>query len=200
MKKVILSLAFLFIINSTAMAARQLSDFPLGMSRAEAISKGLVMRDQHGGLADVIFGGKEWPAALVFEDEKLIYLILNGSGDEYLSAADDGLWQLGWLVIYAATDNNLTFDAVKLAASGMDEIAIGEEYENFQQIVQSQNFKDSVSVYVSERVWIAFRELRGENPVDKYPDATICNVTVNKNEATLVFSTFGYMNKIRQNP
>ena len=199
MKKIVLSLVLLFVISSAAAAAPWLSEFPLGMTQAEAVAKGLVMQDQHGGLVNVMFGGREWPTALVFENERLVYLILQGSGDEYVAAADDGLWQLGWLIIYAATERNLVFDAVKLAASGMDETAIGDEYEKFQEIMRSQQFMNSVSIYVSDRVWMTFRELRGdENPVEKHPDAVICNVTTNGNDITLVFSTFGYMDKINR--
>jgi len=198
MRKIILVLALLFVINSSAMAANWLSDFPLGMTKVEAVAKGLVMKDQFGGLMDIMFGGKEWPTALVFENDKLVYLLLKGNGDEYISAADEGGWQLGWLIIYAATDKNLTFDAVKLASSGMDETAIGEEYEKFQEIMQSQKFTNSVSVYISERVWVTFKQLRGENPVEKYPDAALCNATTIGNDITIVFSTFGYMDKVKK--
>jgi len=198
MKRIILSLVLIFVINSAAMAAHLLSEFPLGMPKAEAIAKGLVMKDQHGGLLNVMFGNREWPTALVFENEKLAYLILKGNGEEYVSSADDGLWQLGWLAVYVATEKNLVFDAVKLAASGMDEMAIGDEYEKFQGIMQSQKFENSVSVYISDRVWSAFKGLSGEKPAEKYPDAALCNVTANGNDITLVFSTFGYIDKMNK--
>ena len=199
MKKIILGLVLALVINSTAMAAHMLSDFPLGMSKAEAIAKGLVLQDQQGGLANILFGAKEWPTALVFENEKLVYLMLKGNGEDFLSSADYGLLQqLDWLVVYVSTDKNLVFDAIKLAASGMNETAIGDEYEKFQGIMQSQKFTNSLSVYVSERVWAAFKQLRGEKPADKYPDAAICSVTTNGNDITLVFSTFGYIDKMNK--
>ena len=198
MKRIILGLALILVINSTAMAAHLLSEFPLGMFKAEAITKGLVLQDQQGGLLDIMFGGKEWPTALVFENEKLVYLMLKGNGEDFVSSANDGLWQLGWLVVYVSTDKNLVFDAIKLAASGMDEMAIGDEYEKFQGIMQSQKFTNSLSVYVSDRVWSAFKQLRGEKPTDKYPDAAICNVTANGNDITIVFSTFGYIDKMNK--
>jgi hypothetical protein len=203
MKKVVLSLALLLIISSaaTVAAAPQLSEFPIGMAQDEALVKGLVMRDQYGGTVNVTFGGKVWPAALVFENRRLVYVIIKENGDEYLTATDDGLWQIGWLVIYASTERNLVFDAINLAASGKDETAIGEEYERFQDIMRSQNFTNSNSVYISPRVWAAFALLKGENPIEKYPDATICNVTIEGKDVTLVFSTFGYMDKMnRQTP
>ena len=198
LRKVILSIVLLFIINSCAMAAHQISDFPLGMSKVEAIAKGLVMKDQFGGLIDIRFGSKEWPTALVFEDEKLVYLMLNGKGNDYVAAAEDGLWQLGWLAVYATTDNNLTFDAVNLAASGMDEMAIGEEYEKFHQIMQSQKYANCASMYISDRVWSTIKQLKAEKPADKYPDAAICNVTIKNNEALIIFSTFGYIKKMNR--
>ncbi|MCL1941399.1 MAG: hypothetical protein FWG09_05605 [Synergistaceae bacterium] len=198
MKKIIISLALIFIINSAAAAAPSFYEFPLGMAKTEAVAKGLVLQDQFGGLMDVDFGGKTWPTALVFEDEKLVYLILKGNGNEYLSASDDGLGRLGWLVIYASTDKNLVFDAIKLASSGKDEEGIADEFEKFQEIMQSQNFTNFTSIYISDWIWMALKHLRGENPAEKYPDATICNMTANGNEITLMFSTFGYMEKAKK--
>jgi len=201
MRIVVLSLILLFVICSVASAARQLSEYPIGMTQDEALAKGLVMQDQHGGTVNVMFGGKAWPAALVFENRKLVYLIIKENGDDYLTAADDGLWHIGWIVIHAATERNLVFDAIKLAASGKDEIAIGEEYEKFLEIMRSQNFTNLNSTYISPRVWAAFALLRGENPVEKYPDATICNVSIEGKDVTLVFSSIGYVDKMnRQSP
>ena len=202
MKKVVLKvglgLVLLVVFCSVAVAAPSLSEFPIGMTQEEAVAKGLVMRDQHGGTVNVVFGGKVWPAALVFENRKLVYVIIKENGDEYLTATEDGLWQIGWLVIYSATDRNLVFDAIQLAASGKDENAIGEEYERFLNIMRNQNLTNSNSVYISPRVWAAFAVLRGEKPVEKYPDATMCNVTIEGKDATLVFTTFGYMDKMNK--
>jgi hypothetical protein len=196
MKRIVLCFVLVFVINSVAVAAPLLSDFPLGMTQKEAIAKGLVMQDEYGGILNVMFGGKEWPAALVFENEKLIYLILKGNGSEFISAAEDGLWLISWLIIYEATDNNFVFDAIKHAASGMSDEAIGEEYEKFLIIKNSQNYKNSNAIYVSVGVWSTIRLLRGETPVDKYPDAALCNISTDGNEVTLVFTTFGYMDKM----
>jgi hypothetical protein len=198
MKKIFLSLALLFVICSVAIAAPRLSEFPLGMTQKDAIAKGLIMRDQHGGILATMFGGKEWPTALEFENDKLVYLILKGVGEEFISVADEGLWQIGWLVIYMATDKNLVFDAVKLAASGKNEMAIADEYEKFQEIMQSQKFTNSVSMYVSDRVWETFKQLRDESPIEKYADTALCNVTIQGNDVSLVFTTFGYMDKINK--
>jgi len=195
MKRIIFGLVLLLIISSTAVAAPMLSEFPLGMSQKDAVAKGLVMRDQHGGMINVNFGAKEWPAAMVFENEKLVYIILKGSGNESITAIDDILGQSGWLIIYASTDNNLVFDAIKLASSGMNEEAIGDEYEKYLRIMQSQKYTNSVTIYVSERVWYTFKLLRNENPIEKYPEAVMCNLTTEGNDITLVFSTFGYMNR-----
>ena len=199
MKKIVFSLVLLFVINSAAMAAHQLSEFPLGMPKMEALAKGLVLQDQQGGLMNIAFGGREWPTALVFENDKLVYLLLKGNGDEYVSAINYGLVaQLGWLIIYEATDKNLVFDAIKLASSGMDEMAIADEYEKFLTIMESQRFTSSTSVYISSMVWAAFKQLRGENPVDTYPEATLCHATINGNDVSLVFTTFGYMDRIKK--
>ena len=199
MKKIVIGLFLLLVICSTAVAAPLLSEFPMGMSLNDAKTKGLIMRDNIGGILSISFGDKVWPAALVFENEKLVHLILKGAGSEFIAASDDGLlWQLSWLIIYSATDRNLVFDAVKLASSGMSDEAISEEYGKFLDIVQSQKFVNSVSVYVSERVWATFKQLRNENPVDVYPDATLCNVTTDGNDITLVFSTFGYISRMNK--
>jgi hypothetical protein len=198
MKKIILCFALLFVINSVAMAAPMLSEFPLGMTQKEAVAKGLIMQDEQGGILVTSFGDLDWPTAMVFENDKLIYLILKGSSEEFVSALDTGLWRIGWLVVYAATDNNLVFDAVKLASSGKNEFEIGDEYDTFLQIMTTQGFTNSHSVYISENVWSTFKQLRGENPVDKYPEAALCNVTIRGNDITAVFTTFGYMDKMNK--
>jgi|GEM_PF-2107013 len=198
MKKIVLSLALLFVINSVAMAAPMLSEFPIGMTQKDAIAKGLIMQDEYGGIIVTSFGDKDWPTALVFENDKLIYLILKGTGEELVTAADIGLGRIGWLTVYAATDNNLVFDAVNLASTGKDESDIGDEFDRFLEIMQSQGYKNSNFVYISDYVWYTFKELRGESPVDKFPEAALCNVTTSGNDITLIFTTFGYMDKMNK--
>ncbi|MCL1874750.1 MAG: hypothetical protein FWF87_00660 [Synergistaceae bacterium] len=196
MKRIIVCIALLFVIESVALAAQMLSEFPMGMAQKDAIAKGLVMKDQQGGVVVTEFGGKEWPTAMVFENEKLVYLILKGEGNEYLTGADYGL--LGWLVIHMATDNNLVFDAIKLASSGKNEDEIGVEFEKFLDIMQAQKYTKYSASYIGEAVWLTIKYLRGdENPVEKYPSANICNMTVNGSDISLVFTTFGYMGKIK---
>jgi len=198
MKKIVLGLALLFVFNSVAMAAPMISEFPLGMTQKEAIANGLIMQDELGGILVASFGDKDWPTALVFENDKLIYLILKGASEEFVNAADVGLGRIGWLAVYATTDNNLVFDAVKLASSGKNESEIGDEYDRFLEIMTSQGYTNLNSVYISDYVWVTFRQLRGESPVDKFPEAALCNVTTSGNDITLVFTTFGYMDKMNK--
>ena len=199
MKKIILSLALLFVINSAAMGAHQLSDFPLGMTQQEAVARGLAMQDQYGGLVNIMFGGREWPAALVFENQRLVYVLLRQSGEDFITGARGGLFgQLGWLAIYAVTDRNLEFDAVALASSGMSEEAIEREHERFRETMQIQNIRNFTSVHVSMRVWAALRQLREGTPAETFPDAVLSHLTVNENEVTLMFTTFGYMDRMNR--
>jgi hypothetical protein len=198
MKKIIFGFVLIFVICPAVMAAPLLSEFPLGMTQKEATAKGLIVRDQQGGVVAAMFGGKEWPAAMVFENDKLVYIILKGSGDEFSTAADYGILQLGWVVINAATENNLVFDALNLVFSGMDADAIDIEYEKFQEIMQTQKYTNYTATYMSYRVFVALLQLKNEKPIDKYPDATICNLTVNGSDTTVVFTTFGYMDKMKK--
>lgn len=197
MKKFIFCITFLLLTCSAGFAA-QLSDFPLGMPQKDALANGVVMKDDKGGVARISFGGMDWPAAFIFENGALVYIILNGNGDEFIAAADDGMWQLGWLIIYAATDKSkVVFDAVKLAASGANEEQIGEAYEKFQEESQKLKYTRSSSVYISERVWMTFRQTPG-NPIEQYPDAVVCNITTDGSNINLVLSTFGYIDKLKK--
>lgn len=195
MKKILLCIALLFLIDSVVMATPQLSEFPLGMNQKEAVGKGLILKDNQGGAMVTEFGGKDWPTAMVFENETLVYLILRGDGDEYISAADYGL--LGWLVTHMATENNLEFDAIKLASTGMNEDQIGIEFEKFLDIMQAQKYTKFNSTYIGEAVWLTIKYLGSdENPIEKYPKANICNMKVNGSDISLIFTTFGYMGKL----
>lgn len=196
MNRLILCVAVLLLTCSTASAAARLSDFPVGMAEKEAVGRGVVKQDAKGGSLSIEFGGEVWPAAFIFEDGKLAYVALKGNGQKYMAAAEEGLWQLGWLIIYATTDKNIIFDAVALSAKGVPEEQIGEAYGQFQEQMQRQKYTKSASIYISERVWVTFKNST-ENPVIKYPDAVVCNITTDGEEINIVFSTFGYIEKVK---
>jgi len=199
MKRIILSLVLLFFaINSAALAAPAIAEFPLGMTKQEAVSKGLIMKDEQGGILVTTFGEKDWPTALTFENDKLVSLILKGSDEEFVAAANEGLLRLDWMVIHSATENNQVFDAFKLIFEGKSFDDVVLEYENFYNvnITQSQNLTKYTSTYISERTLVAFLKLRDQKPVEAYPDSTLCRVSAAGNDITLMFTTFAYMGKM----
>ena len=116
-----------FFPAGRASALPHISDFPLGISRQEALLRSVSpCGDNLCGKAN--FGGKSWDIALAFRHGGLFALSLSGPPEtDYMDAAFRGLTESPY-VLYGVIAENMCFDFVFRSREGAGPEQLDEEF------------------------------------------------------------------------